>query len=92
MWPRTRSVLAPRGGHEPTHRPVAHRLDGVRLLSPQTVELMTSNHVGSLHDEGRTGFGLGFEITEHVGRSGRHGSVDEFGWGLVYPATLGLAH
>lgn len=59
-------------------------LDGVRLLSPKTVELMASNHVGSLYNEGRFGFGLGFEITEHVGRSGRHGSVGEFGWGGAY--------
>jgi CubicO group peptidase (beta-lactamase class C family) len=59
-------------------------LDGVRLLSPKTVELITSNHIGSLKDEGRFGFGLGFEITEHVGRSGRPGSVGEFGWGGAY--------
>lgn len=59
-------------------------LDGVRLLSPKTVELMTSNHVGDLYQNGRFGFGLGFEITEHVGRSGRHGSVGEFGWGGAY--------
>ncbi len=59
-------------------------LDGVRLLSPKTVELMTSNHVGTLYNEGRFGFGLGFEVTEHVGRSGRHGSVGEFGWGGAY--------
>jgi CubicO group peptidase (beta-lactamase class C family) len=59
-------------------------LDGARLLSPKTVELMTSNHVGNLYNEGRFGFGLGFEITEHVGRAGRHGSVGEFGWGGAY--------
>jgi CubicO group peptidase (beta-lactamase class C family) len=59
-------------------------LDGTRLLSPKTVELMTSNHVGNLYNEGRFGFGLGFEITEHVGRSGRYGSVGEFGWGGAY--------
>lgn len=59
-------------------------LDGVRLLSPKTVELMTSNHVGALYQDGRFGFGLGFEVTEHVGRSGRHGSVGEFGWGGAY--------
>ena len=59
-------------------------LDGVRLLGPKTVQLMTSNHVGSLYQEGRFGFGLGFEITEHVGRSGRPGSVGEFGWGGAY--------
>ena len=59
-------------------------LDGARLLGPKTVELMTSNHVGSLYSNGNFGFGLGFEITEHVGRSGRPGSVGEFGWGGAY--------
>jgi CubicO group peptidase (beta-lactamase class C family) len=59
-------------------------LDGVRILSPKTVELMTSNHVGTLFNEGRLGFGLGFEIVEHVGRAGRHGSVGEFSWGGAY--------
>jgi CubicO group peptidase (beta-lactamase class C family) len=59
-------------------------LDGTRLLSPKTVELMTSNHVGSLYSNGTLGFGLGFEITEHVGRSGRLGSVGEYGWGGAY--------
>jgi CubicO group peptidase (beta-lactamase class C family) len=59
-------------------------LDGVRILSPKTVELMTSNHVGSLENEGRTGFGLGFEVVEHLGRAGRYGSVGEFGWGGAY--------
>jgi CubicO group peptidase (beta-lactamase class C family) len=59
-------------------------LDGVRLLGPKSVQLMTSNHVGNLYQEGRFGFGLGFEIVEHVGRSGRPGSVGEFGWGGAY--------
>jgi CubicO group peptidase (beta-lactamase class C family) len=59
-------------------------LDGHRLLSPKTVELATSNHVGTLFNEGKTGFGLGFEIVEHVGRSGRPGSVGEFSWGGAY--------
>jgi CubicO group peptidase (beta-lactamase class C family) len=59
-------------------------LDGVRLLSPKTVALMTSNHNGTLYQQGNFGFGLGFEITEHVGRSGRPGSVGEFGWGGAY--------
>jgi CubicO group peptidase (beta-lactamase class C family) len=59
-------------------------LDGARLLGPKSVQLMTSNHVGTLYQEGRFGFGLGFEIVEHVGRSGRLGSVGEFGWGGAY--------
>ena len=59
-------------------------LDGARILSPKTVALMTSNHLGSMYANGNFGFGLGFEITEHVGRSGRPGSVGEFGWGGAY--------
>jgi len=59
-------------------------LDGVRVLSPKTVALMTSNHLGTMYANGNFGFGLGFEITEHVGRSGRPGSVGEFGWGGAY--------
>jgi len=59
-------------------------LDGVRLLSPASVALMTSNNVGALYGEGNTGFGLGFEVVEHVGRAGRLSSVGEYGWGGAY--------
>ena len=61
-------------------------LEGVRILSPKTVELMTVNHVGNLHSE-RQGFGLGFWVTEHLGRAGEHGSVGAFGWGGAYHTT-----
>ena len=59
-------------------------LDGARVLSPKTVELMSSSHTGSLYNEGRTGFGLGFEVVEHVGRSAEHGSVGLLSWGGAY--------
>ena len=59
-------------------------LDGVRVLSPKTVELMSSNHTGAIFNEGRTGFGLGFEVVEHVGRSAEHGSVGLLSWGGAY--------
>jgi CubicO group peptidase (beta-lactamase class C family) len=59
-------------------------LDGARILSPKSVALMTSNHVGTLYQQGNFGFGLGFEVTEHLGRSGRPGSVGEYGWGGAY--------
>jgi CubicO group peptidase (beta-lactamase class C family) len=62
-------------------------LEGVRLLSPKTVELMTVNHVGSLYAEGTLGFGLGFDVTEDLGKAGRHGSVGAFGWGGAYHTT-----
>ena len=59
-------------------------LDGVRLLAPSTVALMTSDHVGSLFNEGRTGFGLGFEILEDPGKAGVVGSPGVFSWGGAY--------
>ncbi len=59
-------------------------LDGARILAPKTVVLMSSNFVGSMYNEGRTGFGLGFEVVEHLGRAGRYGSEGAFGWGSAY--------
>jgi CubicO group peptidase (beta-lactamase class C family) len=61
-------------------------LGGVRLLSPKSVELMTANHVGTLYQEGVLGFGLGFDVIEHVGRYGRPGSVGSYSWGSAYYA------
>ncbi len=60
-------------------------LEGARILSRKSVELMTSNQVGDKF--GDRGFGLGFWITEHVGRSGQLGSVGAFGWGGAYHTT-----
>jgi CubicO group peptidase (beta-lactamase class C family) len=62
-------------------------LDGARVLGPKSVELMTSNHVGSLYLDGTMGFGLGFEVVEDVGKSGRPGSVGAYGWGSAYYQT-----
>lgn len=59
-------------------------LDGVRLLGPKSVELMTANHVGTLYSDGAMGFGLGFEVIEHLGRASRYGSEGTFGWGSAY--------
>jgi CubicO group peptidase (beta-lactamase class C family) len=59
-------------------------LEGVRLLGPASVALMTTNHVGSLYQNGAMGFGLGFEVVEHLGRAGKPGSVGAYGWGSAY--------
>ena len=58
-------------------------LEGVRILSPKSVELMTVNHVGDLMGPG-TGFGLGFQTVEDLGERGVPGSEGEFGWGGAY--------
>ena len=60
-------------------------LDGVRLLSPKTVELMTADHAGALY--GLNAYGLGFWVTDRLGRDGLPGSVGAFGWGGAYHTT-----
>jgi CubicO group peptidase (beta-lactamase class C family) len=58
-------------------------LDGVRILSPRTVELMTTNQIGTLHSTDGLGYGLGFETTDRYGANGMD-SVGAFGWGGAY--------
>ncbi|HEX6996906.1 MAG TPA: serine hydrolase domain-containing protein [Gammaproteobacteria bacterium] len=62
-------------------------LDGRRLLSRKTVELMTVNHLGDVEFRPGEGFGLGFAVVEDVGARGAPGSVGEFGWGGAYHTT-----
>jgi CubicO group peptidase (beta-lactamase class C family) len=58
-------------------------LDGVRLLSPRSVALMTTNQVETLHSTTGLGFGLGFETTDRFGANGLD-AVGAFGWGGAY--------
>jgi CubicO group peptidase (beta-lactamase class C family) len=60
------------------------KLGDTRILSPKSVELMTVDHVGDLY---YPGFGLGFWITERLGRNGEMGTVNSFGWGGAYHTT-----
>ena len=62
-------------------------LDGVRLLSPASVALMTADHIGDLYGVPGVGFGLGFSVVEDLGVRGTPGSVGEFGWGGAYHST-----
>jgi CubicO group peptidase (beta-lactamase class C family) len=59
-------------------------LDGVRILAPSTVALMTSNQTGTLYSMGGEGFGLGFALMERTGASARVESVGTFDWGGAY--------
>jgi CubicO group peptidase (beta-lactamase class C family) len=61
-------------------------VDGVRILAPHTVRLMTTNQVGTLHSSDGLGFGLGFETTDRYGAKGME-SVGSFGWGGAYGST-----
>ncbi len=61
-------------------------LDGVRLLSPGTVRLMSSNHlpdgvwVGQPGVNSGTGYGLGVSVLVDPVRRSNLGSKGEFGW------------
>ena len=66
-------------------------LDGVRILSPRTVALMTTNQVGTLYSTSGLGFGLGFETVERYGAGGggivggsAMSAVGTFSWGGAY--------
>jgi CubicO group peptidase (beta-lactamase class C family) len=61
-------------------------LDGVRLLSPKSVELMTTDHAGELLDH--MGFGLGFGITRSLAERGELGSVGSSYWGSFWYGTF----
>ena len=58
-------------------------LDGVRILAPRTVALMTTNQTGTLRTTPGLGFGLGFETVDRYGAAGLS-SVGAFGWGGAY--------
>jgi CubicO group peptidase (beta-lactamase class C family) len=59
-------------------------LDGVRILAPSSVRLMTSNQTGTLYSQEGEGFGLGFSTVERPGANGRVESVGAFNWGGAY--------
>jgi CubicO group peptidase (beta-lactamase class C family) len=67
-------------------------LDGVRLLSRKTVELMTTNHLpndllpyrllGTV--QRGLGFGLGLSVVMDIGQTGLLGSVGTYSWGGAF--------
>ncbi|MEY3615220.1 MAG: hypothetical protein RLZZ518_220, partial [Actinomycetota bacterium] len=76
-------------------------LDGVRLLSPRTVRLMTMNHLpgnADISEFGRPidlenaydgfGFGLGFSVLINPAAAKLHGSLGDFGWGGAASTTF----
>ena len=66
-------------------------LDGERILSRKSVELMTTNHMAGVDHPfaaGRVGFGLGFAVALDQGAVGELGSVGEFTWGGAAGTTF----
>ena len=64
------------------------QLDGVRLLAPHTVMLMTTNQSDSLFTKFAPceGFGFGFEVHEHVGCD-NVASAGSYAWGGAYGSS-----
>jgi CubicO group peptidase (beta-lactamase class C family) len=62
-------------------------LDGVRILSPKTVELMTADATADLKDPifgtPGYGFGLGFAVIGDLGASNQLASVGQYSWGGI---------
>ena len=61
-------------------------LDGTRILSRKTVELMTIDHTGEISRASSIlaagyGFGLNFAVHVDPAKSGLNGSVGEYNWG-----------
>ena len=62
-------------------------LDGRRVLSRKSVELMTVDHLNGIEFRPGQGFGLGFSVVTDVGARGQPGTMGEFGWGGAYHST-----
>jgi CubicO group peptidase (beta-lactamase class C family) len=67
-------------------------LDGVRLLSPKTIALMTASHTSDLPPSPIVGpganFGLGFKVTTDLATSQALGSEGMYGWSGIYGTTF----
>ena len=62
-------------------------LNGNRVLSRKSVELMTVDHLNGIEFAPGQGFGLGFSVVTDLGARGQPGTVGEFGWGGAYHST-----
>ena len=62
-------------------------LDGDRVLSPMSVELMTTDHTGEVEFRPGAGFGYGFQVAVDQGVLGIPGNEGEFRWGGAYHST-----
>jgi CubicO group peptidase (beta-lactamase class C family) len=58
-----------------------------RILSRKSVELMVTDHLGSIPYRDGSGFGLGFRIIEDLGVNGELGSEGMYRWGGAYHST-----
>lgn len=59
-------------------------LDGVRVLSPKTVELMHANHTGEKFQLGTNAFGFNFTVLRDLGYHGELGTEGAYSGGGAY--------
>lgn len=65
-------------------------LDGVRVLSPKTIDIMTMSHTGDLASTSGgplgpgNGWGLGFRVVTDVAATQTYGSAGMYGWSGIY--------
>ncbi len=59
-------------------------LGDLRILSPSSVILMTSNQVGDLYGAPASGHSLAFQTWEDPTSVGRYGAPGSYGWGGAY--------
>jgi len=65
------------------------KLDGVRILSRKTIELMTSNHISHVDPgDGNFKFGLGFMIQNNPGETGTTVSEGSLSWGGFFHTSF----
>lgn len=55
--------------------------NGKQILQPETVEIITENHVGDLYNEKGAGFGLGFSVVLDPTKMTRPGNKGQLQWG-----------
>jgi CubicO group peptidase (beta-lactamase class C family) len=60
---------------------------GERILSPTTVTLMTTDHLGDIEFNPGAGFSYGFQVALDPGTLGYPVNEGEFGWGGAYHST-----
>ena len=67
------------------------QLDGVRILSPATINYMTRNHLGDVPmglGRAGAGFGLGFAVVTDPARVGDIATEGEYSWGGAAGTTF----
>ena len=63
-------------------------LDGARILRPETVKLMTTDHTGALTKG--FGFGLGFAVPKGAREAGANAATGPYGWSGFWYTTFAV--